>query len=44
MLDPILEAFITPIMNFLQLYVRRAVAKQEFDVPYEVKALFHVMC
>ena len=40
MLDP----FITPIMKFLQVYVRKAVSAQAFDVPTEVKALFLVMC
>ena len=44
MLDPILDAFVTPIMRFLQLYVRKAVAAQEYSVPYQVNALFHVLC
>ena len=44
MLDTILDAFVTPIMRFLQLYVRKAVAAQAFDVPTEVKALFLVLC
>ena len=44
MLDTILDAFVTPIMRFLQLYVRKAVANQAFDVPTEVKALFLVLC
>jgi len=43
-LDPILEAFITPVMNFLQIFIRKAVAAQSFEVPTEVKALFLVMC
>ena len=44
MLDTILDAFVTPIMRFFQLYVRKAVAAQAFDVPTEVKALFLVLC
>lgn len=44
MLDPILEAFITPVMSFLQIFIRKAVAAQSFEVPTEVKALFLVMC
>lgn len=32
------------MMHFLQLYVRKAVAEQSFDVPTEVKALFLVLC
>ena len=43
-LDPILDAFVTPIMKFLQVYVRKAVAAQAYSVPYEVNALFHVLC
>ena len=44
MLDPILDAFVTPIMKFLQIYVRKAVAAQNYSVPYQVNALFHVLC
>jgi len=43
-LDTILDAFVTPIMRFLQVYVKRAVSAQAFEVPTEVKALFLVMC
>ena len=39
-----MDAFVTPIMRFLQLYVRKAVAAQEYSVPYQVNALFHVLC
>ena len=31
-------------MHFLQVYVRKAVAAEAFDVPTEVKALFLVLC
>ena len=44
MLDPILDAFISPIMHFLKVYVRKAVAAQAFEVPIEVKVLFFIMC
>ena len=44
MLDPILEPFITPIMRFFQAFVRKAVAAQVFEIPYEVKSLFMIMC
>ena len=44
MLDTILEAFITPIMRFLQIYVRKTVTAENYDVPTEVKALFLVLC
>jgi len=43
-LDTILDAFVTPIMRFLQVYVKKAVSAQAFEVPTEVKALFLVMC
>ena len=43
-LDTILEAFISPIMRFLQIYVRKAATTESYDVPTEVKALFLVLC
>lgn len=39
-----LEAFVSPVMRFLQVYVRKAVAAQAYEVPLEVKALFLVLC
>ena len=44
MLDTILEPFISPIMRFLQIYVRKAATSEAYDVPTEVKALFLVLC
>ena len=43
-LDPILEQFISPIMSFLQVYVRKAVSKEEYFVPMEVRNLFLILC
>jgi len=40
MLDPLIEQFVQPIMAFLQVYVRKAVADQKYGVPAEVKNLF----
>ena len=34
----------TPIMRFLQIYIRKAVAEQAFDIPVEIRALFLVLC
>ena len=31
-------------MSFMQVYVRKAVAAEAYDVPTEVKALFLVLC
>ena len=39
-----LEAFVSHVMRFLQVYVRKAVASQAYEVPLEVKALFLVLC
>ena len=39
-LDPILEGFVTPIMKFMQAYVRKTVLAQSYYVPDEVRALF----
>ena len=44
MLDTILEPFVSPIMRFMQVYVRKAVAAEAYEVPTEVKALFLVLC
>jgi len=43
-LDPILDSFISPIMRFLQVYVKKTVSAEAYDVPTEVKALFLIMC
>jgi len=43
-LDPIIDDFVSPIMKFLQVYVRKTVQSEAYDVPIEVKALFLIMC
>lgn len=43
-LDTILEQFVSPIMAFLQEYVRKSVAAEKYGVTTEVKALFLILC
>lgn len=42
-LDPILEAFVSPIMKFMQLYVRKQVQAQNYIVTDDVRALFIIL-
>jgi hypothetical protein len=39
-LDSILEQIVSPMMSFVQFYVRKTVKEQNYTIPAEVKILF----